>query len=416
MDERIFVYFDAETSERPIPMDTLFVARARGNEVFSFEYESDWLRAPAARALDPHLALYAGRQYVPADKTNFGIFLDSSPDRWGRVLLRRRESLRAREENRRERRLTETDFLLGVFDGSRMGALRFKRSPDANFLDDDSDAAIPPWASLRELAFASTQLERDELGRDGKTTRWLKMLVAPGSSLGGARPKANVQADDGELWIAKFPSRNDETDVGAWECVVAELANACGIRTAPFRAEKFGKNGTTFLTKRFDRTRRRRIHFASAMTLLGYEDGADAAEGASYLELAELLIRSGAETDRDLEELWRRIVFNIAVSDCDDHLRNHGFLLSARGWRLAPAYDLNPNPDGFALTLNITESSNALDFDLALSTAKCFGLNSAKAEKILKEIRDEVSHWRTIATRRKIPLSEQERMRPAFRT
>lgn len=192
MDERIFVYFDAETSERPIPMGTLFVARARGNEVFSFEYESDWLRAPAARALDPHLALYAGRQYVPADKTNFGIFLDSSPDRWGRVLLRRRESLRAREENRRERRLTETDFLLGVFDGSRMGALRFKRSPDANFLDDDSDAAIPPWASLRELAFASTQLERDELGRDGKTARWLKMLVAPGSSLGGARPKATT--------------------------------------------------------------------------------------------------------------------------------------------------------------------------------------------------------------------------------
>lgn len=415
MDERIFAYFDAGTVGEPILMGTLFVGHSRGKEIFSFEYADAWLRDPSALALDPHLSLFEGRQYVPEDKANFGIFLDSAPDRWGRVLLRRREARRAREEGRRERRLSETDFLLGVFDESRMGAMRFKKSPDGNFLDDDAGTAIPPRTSLRELAFASAQLEKDERGNDEKTAHWLNMLVAPGASLGGARPKANVRDENGELWIAKFPSRGDETDVGAWECVAAELANVCGIRTAPFRAEKFGGNGTTFLSKRFDRERGRRIHFASAMTLLGYNDGADASAGASYLELAELLMRSGAEADRDLEELWRRVVFNIAVSNCDDHLRNHGFLLSPRGWRLSPAYDLNPSADGLALTLNITEDDNALDFDLALSTAKYFGLESTKAEKILQNIRKAVRRWRAVASRLKIPASEQERMQGAFR-
>lgn len=415
MNKSIFVYFDAGTKTLPIFMGTLFVGISRGNEIFSFEYDADWLRTTTARVLDPHLVLSAGRQYAPPDKANFGLFLDSAPDRWGRVLLRRREAFRAQAEGRRERTLSETDFLLGVFDEGRMGALRFKTVRDGNFLDDDASTAIPPATSLRALAFASEQLGKDEKTSGAETVRWLNMLVAPGSSLGGARPKACVKDLSGELWIAKFPSRSDETDVGAWEFVATKLAEACGIETAQCRVEKFGKGGRTFLVKRFDRERNRRIHFASAMTLLGYNDGADSSAGASYLEIAELLERDGATADRDLEQLWLRIVFNIAISNCDDHLRNHGFLLTPKGWKLSPAYDLNPNADGTGLTLNISENSNALDFGLALGVAKYFGLSRSRAEQILKKVRSRVSQWRTIAEQIRIPKSEQERMGRAFR-
>jgi serine/threonine-protein kinase HipA len=239
--------------------------------------------------------------------------------------------------------------------------------------------------------------------------------IAPGSSLGGARPKANVSAGNGSLWIAKFPSRSDEYNVGAWEMVCHTLAGLSGVRVSESRQEAFSRNGTTFLTRRFDRENGRRLHFASAMTLLGRNDGDNNETGCSYIDLAQFIIRQGANPDSDLEELWKRIVFYIAVSNTDDHLRNHGFILTSRGWILSPAYDVNPNPEGAGLTLNISEEDNTLDYGLALSVAPLFRLNSERANDILHAIRKSVARWRNIATKLKISSREIDEMAPAFR-
>ncbi len=402
-------------SEHPIPMGVLHSEVLRGKEVFSFENDSEWLKHKEFRALDPDLAQFAGKQYLPADKSNFGLFLDSAPDRWGRMLMRRREAIEARRQGRLPRVLTEADYLLGVYDGNRMGALRFKASPDGAFLDDRRELATPPWASIRDLEYASLQLEREELQEDAEYARWLDMLIAPGSSLGGARPKANIRDHDGNLWIAKFPSGHDTKDMGAWEAVTAELARHCGIEMSECRAQRFSGRQHTFLTERFDRMGARRIHFASAMTLLGYTDGADAATGVSYLELVEWI---GSHCDcvaQNLEQLWRRIVFNVAVSNCDDHLRNHGFLLTSRGWMLSPAYDINPDEQGMGLKLNISENDNSLDFELVLSVAPYFGVDAKHADRILKEVRAAVATWREIAAAYGIPRSEQEMIAGAFK-
>jgi len=242
------------------------------------------------------------------------------------------------------------------------------------------------------------------------------MLLAPGSSLGGARPKSNVLDENGALWIAKFPSGYDTKDMGAWEVVTAKLAQECGIIMADCKADRFSSRQHTFLSKRFDRSEKgKRIHFASAMTLLGYTDGADCAEGVSYLELAEWVTRNCDNVSANLEQLWRRIVFNIAVSNCDDHLRNHGFLLTPKGWTLSPAYDINPDETGMGLKLNISEDDNALDFELAVSVAEYFGLNGKQAEEILNEVKTSVSNWQKIASKYGISRSEQELVRNAFK-
>jgi serine/threonine-protein kinase HipA len=313
--------------------------------------------------------------------------------------------------------LTETDYLMGIYDGNRMGALRFKYSPDGAFMDDNKALATPPWASIRDLEYASLQLEKEDQPNTPEHIQWLNMLIAPGSSLGGARPKANILDEARHLWIAKFPSGHDSKDMGAWEMVAAELARGCGIAMSECRAQKFSGRHHTFLTKRFDRSNvGSRIHFASAMTLLGYTDGASHTEGVSYLEMAEWIMRNCDDTDRNLEQLWRRIVFNIAVSNCDDHLRNHGFLLGARGWQLSPAYDINPDENGTGLKLNISENDNSLDFDLALSVAKYFGLSDARASAILGDVQTVVADWSQIATRLGIPRSEQEIVARAFKS
>lgn len=212
-------------------MGVLHATPARGKEVFAFEYDRGWLDARPARIVDPALRLHRGPQYVSAERDNFGVFLDSSPDRWGRVLLQRREAQLAREDGRAERRLTELDYLLGVYDGHRMGGLRF-RVDGGPFLDDNAELASPPWTSLRELEHASLALERDGAEADPAYGRWLRMLIAPGRSLGGARPKASVLDQRGRLWIAKFPSERDDHDVGAWERVVHVLARRAGIEAA----------------------------------------------------------------------------------------------------------------------------------------------------------------------------------------
>jgi len=243
------------------------------------------------------------------------------------------------------------------------------------------------------------------------------MLLAPGSSLGGARPKAGVSYTDGSLWIAKLPSKSDLYDVGAWGMIVNELAQLAGLNVAQAMAKPFYGKYHTFLTKRFDRTATgKRVHFASAMTLLGYSDGVSFQEGVSYLELAEIIIRKGANANQDLKELFKRIVFSICVSNTDDHLRNHGFLLTPAGWMLSPAYDINPNPKGTGLKLNISAHDNSLDLNLALEVASFFRLTDIQAASIIQNTIDNVSKWKQIATKYKISRDEQDRMSSAFRT
>ena len=413
---KIFVYADWSELNVPALMGVLSVDFLRGKEIFSFEYAEEWLKSNNTQILDPDLGFYQGVQYLRDEKTNFGLFLDSSPDRWGRVLMKRREAILAKQEKRPIRTLYESDFLLGVYDLHRMGALRFKLDPDREFLDASKDYSVPPWTSIRELEHASLELEKNIEQDNPDLLKWLNILMAPGSSLGGARPKASVQHTDGSLWIAKFPSNNDETDIGAWEMVVNELAKKAGINTAESTIKKYNNKYHTYLTKRFDRAEtRKRIHFSSAMTLLGYTDGSNAGDGVSYLELVRFIIQNGASIKKDLAELFRRIVFSVAVSNTDDHLRNHGFLLDKQGWTLSPAYDVNPNPYGAGLKLNISEEDNSLDFDLALSVAPYFRLPEKEAVQIIGHIKSVVSKWEETAVKYQIPKSEREMMRPAFR-
>ena len=393
-------------------MGALHAIHVRNKEVFSFEYDPAWLERDAARSLDPALRLFPGPQYAPQGRENFGVFLDSAPDRWGRVLMQRREALRARREGRKERHLFELDYLLGVFDGHRMGALRY-RIDDGPFLDDDAELASPPWTKLRELEAASLVLERRGVEDDPEYGKWLGMLIAPGRSLGGARPKASVLDERQRLWIAKFPSSQDTDDLGAWEKVAHALATRAGVTIPEAKAQRLGSRHHTFLSRRFDRTPGgARLHFASAMTLLQRADGEP---GASYLELAEIIIQQGARPTTDLEQLWRRIVFNVCISNVDDHLRNHGFLLEAKGWALAPAYDMNPVATGDGLTLNISETDNAQDLELVREVAKFFRVGARRAETIIGEVRESVRSWREEAGAAGISRGDQERMARAFR-
>ncbi len=412
----IEVYADWEGLSGPTLMGKLQANRLRGKEIFSFEYDAAWLKTDFTTYLDPNLGLYSGQQYLPDDKPNFGLFLDSSPDRWGRLLMRRREAVKARQEDRKENLLFETDYLLGVFDGHRMGGIRFKADPKGEFLNNNGKIASPPWTSLRELENASLKLEQDDAANDPEYMQWLSMLIDPGSSLGGARPKASVLDEKGRLWIAKFPSLRDDRDSGAWEMVLHHLAEACGIIVPEARLLQFGSKHHTYLSRRFDRKNDgTRIHFASAMTLLGYNDGAGHEDGVSYLELAEIIQRFGAEPTQDLEQLWRRILFNVCVSNTDDHLRNHGFILSERGWRISPAYDMNPNENGTGLKLNISENDNSLNVDLVMEVAKYFNVNSTKSQTILSEMQGMVGKWNDVAKSLGLSNEERQRMAGAFR-
>lgn len=411
----IEIYAHWQGMDEPVLMGVLYSKRLKGKELFSFEYHKDWLQNGSSQLLDPKLQLYPGLHYLSDEQENFGIFLDSSPDRWGRILMRRREAFWARSEEREEQKLFETDYLLGVYDGHRMGGIRFKLK-NGSFLNDNKNLASPPWTSLRELEQISLRLEDDDVIKDPEYLKWLNMLIAPGTSLGGARPKASIVANDGTLWIAKFPSRNDQGDIGGWEIVTYELAIDAGINMAESRAQKFSSNHYTFLTKRFDRTNNgERIHFTSAMTMLGYKDGQDYSDGVSYLELVEFIQNHGANVANDLEELWRRIVFSICVTNTDDHLRNHGFILTDGGWILSPAYDINPVETGTGLKLNISDEDNSLNLDLAIEVCEFFRLSNEHAIKIVNEVRSSVKNWKKIATKYGISRGEQELKSLAFR-
>jgi len=253
-----------------------------------------------------------------------------------------------------------------------------------------------------------------EASDDASLDAGLRILLWPGSSLGGARPKANTLDPEGNLWIAKFPRRSDEVDVGAWEGITQELARQAGLRVPAFRVDTFSRHGHTFLVKRFDRVGDQRFHYASAMTLLGYRDGDGAAQGAGYLDLAELICRYGENVAADLRELWSRIAFSVAVGNADDHLRNHGFLLGKRGWRLSPLFDVNPQPGATHLSLNITENDNRMDFELVREVAPFFRLDQSSADGILSHLRDVVSRWQSHARRYACTSADIDRMRSAF--
>jgi len=406
----VYVYDDF-SAEEPVLLGRLYVDIIRGGESYAFEYAEDWLKnTRLSTSIDPELLPFAGRQY-PSGKNIFGAFADASPDRWGRVLMNKRERILAEQESRKPRKLYDSDYLLGVYDETRMGGLRFKLDQDGEFLSNDKTTAAPTWATLRNLEEASRNLEKD----DPLVEKWLEQLFRPGSSLGGARPKATVEAPDGQLWIAKFPAAKDEYNIGAWEKVVHDLAKLCGLDVPESTLEVFSKEGSTFLVKRFDRDGDRRVHFASAMTLLGKTDGASAQDGSSYLDMASFLKANGASPKADLLELWKRIVFNMAVTNSDDHLRNHAFLLKNSGWKLSPLYDVNPVPYGDELSLNVNETDNRISVDLAIETAVHFGISLSEAERQAREILTQVrENWERLARQYGLSRNEIETMRPAF--
>jgi serine/threonine-protein kinase HipA len=412
--DTVQVYLDLERFGQPALMGELHCQQSRSGEIFSFNYDEAWLSGPEAFAFDPDLALVAGHQYPASNRANFGIFLDSSPDRWGRVLMQRRENSRARQEKRRARTLAEWDFLLGVHDETRLGALRFRVPPDGAFIDSDDDLAAPPITSLRELQAASLQFEHhinEEEHPDYE--KWLAQLFAPGTSLGGARPKASVRDEKGTLCIAKFPSRQDTRDIGGWELVAHRLALKAGIVVPEARPLRLQESPyTTFLVKRFDRTPHgRRLAFVSALTLTQHKDGES---GASYLEIVDLLQSRGADTAADCEQLFRRVLFNILIHNTDDHLRNHGFFIGEQGIRLSPAYDMNPSVDRTELTLAINEVETACDVAIAMDAYKDYGLTTQQADNVLQQVQKAVRSWRSAANQLHISRAEQDLMAPAL--
>ena len=412
-DKEVLIY--ADWFQEPIFLGTLYCVFGNGKSVYSFEYSKEWLSRFSHIMLDPDLYNTSGRQYVPNNKTFFGFLSDCLPDRWGRKLLIRKEAILAEKENRIERQLNDYDFLTGINDETRMGALRFKKSKDGSFISSNDNYNVPPFENLRKLEQASLAFEKTEFTDD----KALKLLLEPGSSLGGARPKATVKDTNGILWIAKFPSHRDEYNMGAWEKVTSDLARMAGLNIPETLKKDFNDNGSTFMTKRFDRAYEngivKRVHCASALTMLGKTDGANGKDGSSYLELVDFIKSNSIQPNTDLEELWNRIVFSILVSNTDDHIRNHNFILTERGWKLAPLFDVNPNPLGKELSLNITENNNQKRLSLALDTAKYYNLSLNKAKENAIRIATVVKdNWKTLAKSNSCSNAEIERMKKAF--
>ncbi len=408
----IWVYAHWKGMISPKCVGILSAQQAKGRKAFSFSYDPDWINSQEQLLLDPDIAWFKGQQF-PYGKENFGVFLDSMPDNWGRMLMKRRAALYAKEENRPATVLNDIDLLLGVHDFCRMGALRFKREPDADFLDNDLVSPAPPVTTIRELQHSAEWIES---GADTpELKKWLVMLMAPGSSLGGARPKANILDIDYQPWIAKFPSKNDTYNKGAWEYLAYRLALNAGIVMAESRLEHVAGKYDTFFTKRFDREKQQRIHFASAITMTGKNEELIRDETPSYLDIAEFIQFYGIQVEEDLEQLWRRIIFNILISNTDDHLRNHGFILTDKGWRLSPAYDVNPSIDKEGLALNIDMDNNAADLELAKSVGSFFRLGQKEMNNMIDEVKSAVSGWQKIAIRIGIPRSEQILMSSAFK-
>lgn len=382
--------------------------QSNAKSVLSFAFDPDWLRRGPHLVLDPTLVLHEGDQYR---SDLFGIFADTAPDRWGRTLMKRREAAAARQEDRRPRMLDDWDYLLGVGDELRMGALRFADPKDGHFVSSDP-IGVPPTTRLRQLQYFAQRAERGDRLSPKEEDEEIALLIAPGSSLGGARPKANFRADDGTLWIAKFPSRGDDWDVGGWEHVMNQLAGTAGISVPMSGLLELAEGHRTFTAKRFDRTSGGRRLYASAMTLVGKRD----LESASYLEIAEAITRYGdpGAIHEDLEQLFRRVVFNVITAHRDDHLRNHGFLANKGGWRVSPAFDLNPLPTSMEHAIAIDEGDHAPSLDVVRKTAEYYRVKTHRVEEIIREVHGAVRPWRDIAAKDGIDRDEIELMADAF--
>lgn len=406
MEREAFVYMDYPTG--PVLVGQLWSRVRKGKESTTFEYDRGWLERTDRFALEPALMLAPGPYHTGTDRPLFGAIGDSAPDRWGRVLMRRAERRRAEREKQTPRTLFEIDFLLQVDDEVRAGALRFSETEGGSFLAEPGKFRIPALVELPRLLSATERVIEDKENDED-----LRLLLAPGSSLGGARPKASVRDNDGRLAIAKFPHKDDSANVVLWEGVALSLAAQAGIAVAEWRIESIAKKAALILY-RFDRRNGVRIPFLSAMSMLGASDN----ETHSYLEIVEALRRHGAASKEDMAQLWRRVVFNVLISNTDDHLRNHGFLYEgATGWRLSPAYDMNPVPIDVkprVLSTAIDPDDPSASIDLALASAEYFGLKAKQAREIVNEVAVAVSRWRQVAERSGLSRADIDRMASAF--
>ena len=409
--ERLFVYADFDWLDAPAIVGELSFDSVRGNETYSFSYDKEWLAKYGDVFLSEDLQNFPGVQYTRPERDIFSCFSDALPDRWGRTLLNRREQIAAADEKRPVKRLTSFDYLMGIDDATRMGGLRFAKTKGGEFINVDQNLRVPPLASVRELIHAAHEIEESEEKQQLPAKKWLVQLLHPGTSLGGARPKATVVDEEGKLTVAKFPSRKDDYDGALWEHFCHVMGRKAGLNVAETRIIN-GENHHVLLSKRFDRNDEgKRIHFASALTLLGLEDGDNASTGFGYPDIVDFIIRHGSNVEQNLEELYRRVVFYIIVGNSDDHFRNHGFLLSRKGWELSPAYDINPTlQENQSLLIN--RSTNESDLNILLMSADDYMLSKDKAEKILSEVEVAMKSWQTEARRLGIPQRDIDTFAP----
>jgi len=403
---KLYVYADFNWLAAPLLVGELGYESLRGTDSYSFRFDNDWLARYGNLNLSEDINTYPGQQYTKPDRDIFGCFGDALPDRWGRMLLSRREQILAAEEKRPVRRLSSFDYLTGIDDFSRMGGFRFKTSPDGEFINSGNQLRIPPLTDIYTLAEASMEIEKSEEQNRLPEKKWIQQLVHPGTSLGGARPKAGVADAGGCLYVAKFPSRNDDYDVALWEHHSHLLANEVGVEAAKTSVIPIGSKHHALLSKRFDRTDDgRRVHYASALTLLGLTDGCNAKTGHGYLDMVDFIVQGCCDVDKNLRQLYRRVAFNIAIGNSDDHFRNHGFVLTPRGWTLSPAFDMNPTNNEYQ-SLLVTLTSNRADLNLLLAAAEEYMIGKEEARKIIKEVVDGVRTWKTLAVR--LGIAERE--------
>jgi serine/threonine-protein kinase HipA len=404
--KKLYVFADFDWLKEPRLVGELSYESLRGSDSYGFCYSNEWLKDYGSLFLGDDLNNYPGQQYTAPDKDIFGCFSDALPDRWGRTLINRREQILAKDEKRPVRRLSSFDYLIGIEDFSRMGGFRFKESMDGDYINASETLRIPPLTDIRELIAASSEIEKSEEEDQLPEMRWIAQLVQPGSSLGGARPKASVLDENKNLCIAKFPSRKDDYDAGLWEHFSHLLAKKAGINAAETRVISTNDKYHTLLSRRFDRREDgKRIHFASAMTLLGLNDGANANTGNGYLDIVDFIIQNCTNVEDNLKELYRRVAFNICIGNTDDHFRNHGFLLTVKGWSLSPAYDMNPTVNEYQ-SLLISTDSNKADLSILLDGCEDYMLNRKTAENIVLEVVEAVKKWRELVAR--LDISERE--------
>lgn len=413
--ERLLVFADFDWLDKPELVGELCYEKLRGSESYAFRFDDNWLKFHAGIKLSEDINNYPGLQYTQPGNDIFGCFSDALPDRWGRTLLKRREQIQASEEKRAVRNLSSFDYLMGIDDFSRMGGFRLKRELDGDFINVSPSLKIPPLTELRQLVLASQEVEKSEENDVLPEKKWIAQLIQPGTSLGGARPKAGVLDDSGNLCIAKFPSRKDDYDTGLWEHFSHLLARKAGIYAA--QTKVLGGLGKyhTLLSKRFDRTDEgKRIHFASSMSLIGLRDGDNAQGGYGYLNIVDFILQSCCDVEKNLQELYRRVAFNICIGNSDDHFRNHGFLLTPRGWTLSPAYDMNPTLNEYQ-SLLINESSNKADIRTLLESCESYMIKKEVAENIIRQVQGAVAGWENLAVLLQIPAREVTMFKDRFK-